>query len=212
MARSATADVIEGFRFEVLFLNFERFSLFPVGQTDDESRAGFSEVTLPRVNVKERTYRENISPTSVIKGAGLTSYEPVTMRRGKVNDNRSLYQLIDTVVNAASIVSPSTAVISDAGIIPVYNPDYRIDFLIKVRDRSAQVRKSFFVFNAFPTSYKPGDDLNANDDKKLIEEITFTYENFIELNTDDLGALREEQDRALLRQVSAGVAAGVLGL
>jgi hypothetical protein len=118
---------------------------------------------------------------------------------------------MDRIVLSASVINNGSTILSDAGVIPVYDPDYRMDLLIKLKNRQGDLTKAFFIFNAFPTSYKPGDDLNASQEAKLIEEIVFSYENFIELENDDLNSLQDEQLRALAKQAAAGLAAGLLG-
>lgn len=196
MARSAKQDVFEKFRFRVVNINVENSPLNNVdSQQSDNFSAGFSEVTVPEARVTERKYRENIDPLTYIKSPGLVNYEPIVLRKGKTKD-RSFYNWYKKVNNDASAQGFYNELLSSQNFIPVHNVDFRKDIAIGLYDRQGTILKAWFVFNSFPIGYKGGDDLNAADDAKLIEEITLSYETVIELNEDSINGIRQEVDLA----------------
>lgn len=218
MARSSKADILDKFRFQVTFFDFNvnlsgQELVLDSGPlvTDNVFRSGFSEVTLPQVNIKERLYRENIDNVTYKKAAGLVTYEPVTLQKGKVEGNRAFYDWQNRIANAAASISPITTIVSDANFIPPQDTDYRKDLFIAVVDRQGAVQKAFFLFNAFPVSYQAGDALSAQDESKLIESMTVTYENFVELNDSNLDALNDEMNRAARQQLVSGALGLALG-
>ena len=184
MARSAEFDTLEKFRFDVVF--FDNQGLSSVSLSNQDSFVGgFTEVTLPKSVTKERTYRENIDPLMVKKAAGLTTFEPMTFRKGKVQVNEAFTKWQQIIVNSAAFISPITTIVSDTNFIPVYEADYRKDLLLRIYDRNGKVRKAYFIFNAFPIKYNPG-DMNSMEDGKVIEDLVVTYENFVELKNDEV--------------------------
>ena len=57
---------------------------------------------------------------------------------------------------------------------PPQSGTFRREVIIEVLDRECNTTKIWILFNAWPNSYKPGNDLNANSEEKLIEEIKTT--------------------------------------
>ena len=214
MARSATEDVYDKFRFKVTFIDLQPNGLTGSGAGtafNNTISAGFSEVTVPKVSINTRTYRENIDSPRRIKAAGLVAYEPVTFRRGKVTDNRELYNWLKLVNNDINTISPINDLLAAQNFIPVLPADYRRDVVIQLIDREGVTRRAWFLFNAFPKEYKGGNDFNATDEEKLIEELTIEYEAFVEAEDDTLDKLNEESNEAATTAALAGALAAVLG-
>ena len=69
--------------------------------------------------------------------------------------------------------------------------NFRKDVIIELLDREGEIVKGWYLFNAWPSSYKPGDDLDASSDQKLVEEITLAYEFFLELEGGLVGFAKE---------------------
>ena len=153
------------------------------------SRAGFSEVVLPRQTISEITYRENNDAYRFIKVPGLVRYEPVILRRG-VTANRDLYDWLRQV-NDESVLLVTSNEITGNKKGPVQSENFRKDVVVEVLDREGNPVKGWYLFNAWPSSYKPGDDLNARGEEKLIEELTLTYEVFLELEGGLVGFAKE---------------------
>lgn len=209
MARSSTEDPVEKFRFRVTVIAVsptlsgavESAAAVAANQFGGEvgkfakqlrviSRAGFSEIILPKQTVSEITYRENIDAYRFIKVPGLVRYDPVVMRRG-VTLNRDLYDWIRQVNDELALLVTSGELSKDFKKGPIQSENFRKDVVIEVLDREGNPVKGWYLFNSWPTSYKPGDDLNASGEEKLIEEITLTYEVFLELEGGLQGFAKE---------------------
>lgn len=215
MARSSNLDAVEKFRFSVFVFNI---SFNPASLAQNFTgflRAGFSEVGLPRQNTSAIEYRENIDATHPQLIAGLTRYEPITLRRG-VTSSSDFFRWAKDVHNS----SVTTGILkgrSDS-TPPSEIEAYRRDVLIIVYGRGGaqqindptgvsqrlvnvagaattgfglssfgDAKKAWLLKDAWVSSYKPGDDLSAiEDDKKLIEEVELRYESFEEISLETL--------------------------
>lgn len=198
MARSSTVDPIEKFRFSVTVISIDLsvtsaidvFSSIAslAGQNDLRktgellaliNRAGFSEVELPGVEISEIRHRENIDAQRFIKLPGLATYKPVVFKRG-VTESKDLYNWYKLVNNELLLNNVSTELSINFLKAPNQNANFRKEVIITAFDRSGKSVKQWFLFNAFPISYLPGNTLDANSNEKLIEELSLTYEYFIE--------------------------------
>lgn len=220
MARSSTRDPVEKFRFIVTFLD-DSGSL--IGESissnlnfneEKTTRAGFREVTIPQATITEIIHRENIDGTRPIKVAGLASYEPVTLRRG-VTKNMQLYKWYRLVNDDASTINRFTEALSGLGNPPFQEPRYRKEVLISSINRAGDFVKHWLLINAWPSGYKGGDDLDATSDSILVEEMTLTYESFLEVTGNSISeALRSAESQAeesTKRQAAAGLISTLLG-
>lgn len=203
MARSSKVDPVERFRFRVTVVAVDP-SLTGVVETIASvagnntlkktfailSRSGFNEITLPKANVSEMPYRENIDNLRFSKIPGLVKYDPITLRRG-VTINRDLYDWYRLINEEIALLSAAQELNQNAKFIPRQSENYRKDIVIEVLDRSGKAIKGWYLLNAWPVSYKPGNDLNASADEKLIEEMTLTYELFLELEGGIEGLAKE---------------------
>ena len=204
MARSSKEDPIEKFRFRVTVIALdisvtaavESLAGLSSGGTFFKerlaliSRAGFSQVSLPKVNVGEMSYRENIDNLRSIKVAGLVKYDPITLSRG-VTKNRDLYDWFRLVNDELALLSVAGELTRDVAFSPAQSDNYRKDVIIEVLNRKGEPTKAWYLFNAWPTAYVPGNDLDANSEEKLVESITLTYEHFIELEGGAEGFAKE---------------------
>jgi phage tail-like protein len=201
MARSSKEDPVEKFRFRVTVVAvtlgataFESLSR----KTAVLSRLGFSEITLPKVTMNEMTYRENIDNQRSIKVPGLAKYEPVVLRRG-VTTNRDLYEWFRLVNEELALLVMTNELVKDAKYTPAQSDNFRKDVIIEVLDRKGEPVKAWYLFNAWPSSYIPGNDLNASSEEKLVEEVTLTYEFFLELEGGLAGLGKELAKGALIQ-------------
>lgn len=220
MARSSSTDPIEKFRFQVLFLE-DSGSILGNAQTtsininqNNSNRAGFSEASLPAATVNSITYRENLNGNRPIQHPGIASYEPVVLRRG-VTSNNELYQWYKLVNDDAGSLNRFSDAIAGLGAIPFNEPRFRKDVLISSIDRTGKFVKHWFISNAWPSSYKGGDDFDSSLDAILLEEMTLTYESFVEVKGATIDeALRDVQNQAndsTRRQAAAGAISTILG-
>lgn len=204
MARSSNADPVEKFRFRVTVIALD---LSVTGGLDTiaglsgsgtffkekfavVARAGFSQVTLPKAEIGEMTYRENIDNQRSIKVPGLVKYDPVTLSRG-VTDSRDLYDWYRLVNDELALLSVANELSRSTSKTPIQNDNFRKDVIIEVLNRKGDPVKAWYLFNAWPTTYAPGNDLDANANDKLIESLTLTYEHFLELEGGIQGLAKE---------------------
>lgn len=190
MARSSVNDPIERFRFQVtIFDNMANLltkgtaTIGTVQDNDLLARGGFSEVTIPKVSIKEILYRENNHGNSPMKIAGLATHDPITLRRG-VTNSRNLYNWYKLVNNDASTLNKFQAGLTGLGAAPFQNASYRREVLISALDRKGQFVKHWLLYNAWPSGYKGANDFDAKASEIAIEELTISYEVFLEVTGD----------------------------
>jgi len=210
MARTSSIDPVEKFRFRLTVISID---LSILGALDTASgllrnasgknnpfgvitRAGFSEIQLPKVTVNEMSYRENIDNQRFSKGPGLAKYEPITLFRG-VTENRDMYDWYRLVNDEVALLAVAQELSRDSKIGPVQSENFRKDIIIEVLDREGNPVKAWYLFNAWPSGYKGGNDLNASSEEKLVEELTLTYEFFLELEGGPGGFAKEIAKGAL---------------
>lgn len=201
MARSATQDPVERFRFKVLviedILASQGMNLIQAikGEQVKQIGAGFSEITIPKADITEINYRENLHANRFIKKPGLTRYEPVVFKKG-VTNTRELYNWYKLVSNDAIGYSAASQVIGALQIPPTYPAQFRKDLLITSMDRSGTPVKSWVLLDAFPTGYKGANDFDSSSNEKLIQELTVVFEAMVEISGEDLQQLTDEADSA----------------
>lgn len=210
MARSSSEDPVDKFRFKVTVIaasptlngGIETLAaLATTASTDSKvqeyakslsviSRAGFSDIILPRQTMSEISYRENVDAYRFIKVPGLVRYEPVVLKRG-VTSSRDLYDWLRQVNDETLLLVTAGELTSNIKKGPKQSENFRKDMIIEVLDREGNSIKGWYLFNTWPTSYKPGDDLSSRGEEKLIEEATLTYEVFLELEGGLKGFAKE---------------------
>jgi len=188
MARTASVDAIEKFRFNVYILNI---ALDPVSFATNFIgflRGGFSEVSIPRQSTGAIEYRENIDSAHPILIPGITKYDAVTLKRG-VTENSDFFRWANQVHDPNQVIATAIQRLrGDPNEAPPSDSlNFRRDILIVAYDRSGSPKKGWLLRDAWVSSYKPGDDMSASEDSsKLIEEIELKYESFEELTLEAL--------------------------
>lgn len=204
MARPSDSDPLEKFRFRVTVISLDlsvdaavtTIASLSGGGTAAANlailtRSGFSKIApLPKATVKAMTYRENIDNLRSIKVPGLVTYNDVTLSRG-VTDSRNLYDWYRLVNEEVALLNVANEFSRDQNFVPIQSDTFRKDVVIEILDREGEPKKAWYLFNAWPSSYTPGDSLDASDETKLVEELTLTYENFIELEGGPDGLAKE---------------------
>lgn len=215
MARVATSDPYDKFRFRVTILQniemtFSSSTVSDAADSDLFQRAGFSEVSIPKANVTEIKYRENVQGQNFIKKPGLVTYDPISLRRG-ATDSKDFFNWYRAVNNDGSTINVFTEALAGASFIPFQDPNFRRDLVISVLDREGNYTKHWLLFNAFPVSYKGGNDLDSKADEKLIEELAITYEGFVEVVADTiLDAINRVKNEGI-HAAGKSAAAGAIG-
>lgn len=177
MARSAAVDPLEKFRFQISWS----------ADGDSESttlvRLGFHDVQMPKRSTTKGTYREGLDPDVPQTFAGLSSMEDVVMSRGAIiNDpNGELYKW------ASAVHNPTTGHVGREAL-GARSPDaasntYRKDVTIDMLDREGNIARRWTIYQAWPSTFNPGSDLNADEDgEKSLESLTLSYEDFQEID------------------------------
>lgn len=219
MARSATEDPIERFRFKVLIIEdilaSQGANLLAAIKGNTQATqigGGFSEITLPKAESTVITYRENIHATRFIKKPGLTRYDPIILKKG-VTTNSNLYEWWKLVNNDAIGYSITAEIVGNAlQIPPVYPANFRKDLMITSLDREGNAVKSWVLLEAWPVSYKGGNDLDAQASEKLISEIGLTFEAMVEISGEKLSELTDQADQAAANaSIAAALGIGFSG-
>lgn len=175
MARSSIVDPLEKFRFAVSWSND--------GGSENTAltRLGFHDIQMPKRTTNKISYREGIDPDINQKAAGISDMEDVVMSRGVIIDDQAneFYKWMSSVHNPTSGHESREALgarKSDAAAA-----QYKKDVTVQMLDREGNVARQWTLFNAFPTQFTPGSDLNAGEDgEKALESMTLTYEDFKE--------------------------------
>jgi len=175
MARSSKVDAVEKFRFTVSY--------------DGMTRAGFSEVSVPKYTVTKGEYREGNAPDNVQLFPGLTRCEDVVMSRGLTN-NQDFYAWLKLVFDPAQLPGGLPQAGQGPDATPLGNPaEYRKDLTITLHHRNGQPIKQWLLYNAWPVAMQPGSDMNATEDgEKSLEQISVGYESFEELQGSEISA------------------------
>ena len=195
MARSATRDPVEVFRFEVRIISLSLSpSQIPRAVKNKGLqfiRAGFATVTTPEVTHGVMTYRDNLDNYAPRKIPGLAKFNQITLTRGVLpapannvvsTGNKDFYGWVSTVASfnpAQSIISEVTG--TSRNNIVRQTQDFRKDMIIIQRDREGKAAKRWYILNAWPVVYKGGSDLDAASEVKSVETLTLEYEIAFEL-------------------------------
>ena len=177
MARSSVVDLLEKFRFAVSWTS--------AGDSEGTSlvRLGFHDVQMPKRATNKISYREGIDPDINQLAPGLSTMEDVVMSRGAIitDSNGEFYKWISAVHNptAGHVGRESLgARASDAA-----SHKFRKDVTVQMLDREGNTARQWILYNAWPSNFVPGSDLNAAEDgEKSMEQMTLSYEDFKELD------------------------------
>lgn len=186
MARSAANDPLEKFRFQV---DFTIPNSAGTGAGTAMTRTGFHDCQMPKRTTNKIAYREGQHPDINTQSAGLTAFEDVAMSRGVIAGDSAaandLYNWMSRVHKpTASDRAPGSAQESDGAL------GYRAEVVIKMLDRTGKCVRAWTLYQAWPTAFNPGSDLNAGEDgEKSLEGLTLGYEDFQEMSVDATGAV-----------------------
>lgn len=177
MARSALNDPLTKFAWSVDIPGF--------------TRAAFSSMSMPSYMITPKTYAEggqHWAPKSI---PDKFEYQPIKLERGVTNDtsfSKWAASMIDVYTNGKAAANSSSTKLF--GAIPSSmnainsefngeNINYRKDIRIDHVNRAGQVEVSYFIYGAYPISYRPGSDFDAMaDDGVSIDSLTLGYDSF----------------------------------
>ena len=175
MARSAVSDPLEKFRFLIAWTNDTG------SEATSLSRAGFHDVQMPKRSTTKISYREGIDPDINQLAPGLSTMEDVVMSRGVIasDENNEMYKWMSAVHKPTAGHVGRDALSARASDAAANN--YRKDVTVQMLDREGTVVRQWTLFQAFPTNFIPGSDLDAGEDgEKSLEQLTLAYEDFKE--------------------------------
>ena len=206
MARSASTDPVESFRFELKIVSLslapnQVFQGLQNGGLSQFARAGFTTCTIPESTTTVTEYRENVDNFSFKKIPGLTRFNDITLTRGVITppnqsllnvdtqfssrdtaDGNDFYKWVRQVASFnPALATAQTLSGTTRNTILKQSQDFRKDMIIIMRDRNGNVARRWFLLDVWPTGYKGGSDLDANSETKSMESLTLTYEIAFEL-------------------------------
>lgn len=181
MARSASVDPLERFRFEV------RWSNDGTSENTSLVRLGFHDIQMPKRTTTKVSYREGIDPDINQLSAGLSTMEDIVMTRGVIikDENGEFYKWM-SAIHKPTAGHVGRDALNARGKAALNN--YKKEVIIKLLDREGNVARQWVLYNAFPVHFVPASDLNAGEDgDKAMEQLTLAYEDFKEIKADGSG-------------------------
>jgi phage tail-like protein len=133
--------------------------------------AGVSRVSALRRRTQVVDHREGGEPSTQRRSPGLTTYEPITLERGRTHD-ADFEQWANKVWNLGSGAGSEVSL-----------RDFRKDIVIELFNEAGQMVMAFQVFRCWPSEYVALADLEANDGAVAFESLTLEHEGW-ERDTD----------------------------
>jgi phage tail-like protein len=121
---------------------------------------GISSVSALRRTTEVTSHREGGSTSVSRKSPGWTEYEPITLHRGRTQDN--------------AFEEWANQVASLGGAVPT--AEFRKDVLIELYDETAQLVLAYKVYRCWVSDYQALSDLDANGNAVAIEQIKLENE------------------------------------
>lgn len=185
MARPRNQDFLRNMRFFVQVVDLGGTgAVDTLGTGNDPAKppaqvpkTGFSAITMPELTVENVEYREG-HRLYAMKFPGNTTVNDITMSRGVSGKDTAFYDLIMRVVEGGGEYRADLSILhygreatqpgqsqpgkqaSLANLAAVPNP------------------RTILVYEAFPTRYKPGSDLDGSSSDVSIMEVDFAFEHF----------------------------------
>lgn len=197
MARSATKDTLEKFRFGLTWSNDGSLGLFTEQEqggeiktiSTDLAKAGFHDIQMPKRTTNKIQYREGGDPDIYSVSAGLTTMEDIVLSRGLMSTADAFKEMFawSQLIHSTNDTDSTLSYTLDKVKKPTGNNEYRKEVWIWMYNRDGTKARAWKLFNAFPVGFVPGSDLNASEDgEKSLEQLTLAYEDFMEVKiTDD---------------------------
>lgn len=202
MARVATSDPLEKFRFTIYELstvdntesitNIAGEAITSSTAPTQTNLAGFTTAQLPKTTTSKITYREgdNLNNLSSLS-PGLSSTEDIVLTKGLVSrlsgdgadtGNSSWFYIWASSVTIHG-TTDSEFNFKDGSKASSVSDLTRKNLLMLMKDRTGRTARAWKIYNAFPVQFTPGSDLDASaDDSKSVESLTLAYESFEEVS------------------------------
>lgn len=180
MARPVAQDFLQTMRFQVIADKLDGNDPFQCAQ---RTEAGFTTCSIPTLSIEPVEYKEG-TMIYTQKQPGIPSVDDVTLQRGVARVDTSFWKWMMTVVEGDNTTTGN----------------YRTDIHIFQFDRSSSLlgeypllgtnatnttvlntdtaARIYHLRECFPTSVKPGGDLDASAAEISLQEMTIALENF----------------------------------
>ena len=200
MARPASSDPIDNFRFRVFAFNNPlsglgssiSSGLNALAQGDlaaymDLTTVGFFECTLPEQTTSYSQYRELNEPSRNTKRRSKTSFSNVSLRSGVTSSDSSFYKWACKAHNPSLLTSINRNINQLAPFkVTGDSPFYRKDLVVEALGKDGEVVKRWYIIDAAVANYKPG-AFNTREGELLIQSLELVCESCIEiLSIDDI--------------------------
>jgi phage tail-like protein len=126
--------------------------------------AGVSRVSALRRRTQVVDHREGGEPSTQRRSPGLTTYEPITLERGRTHD-AEFENWAGKVWNLGSGAGTEVSL-----------GDFRKDIVIELFNEAGQLVMAFKVFRCWPSEYVALGDLEANNGTVAFESLTLEHE------------------------------------
>src|SRR5690606_7490281 len=148
-------DPLERFRFAV--------SWSSSGDSEGTAlvRLGFHDIQMPKRSTTKISYREGLDPDINQLAPGLSAMEDVVCGRGVIitDANDEFYKW------ASAVHNPTTGHVGREALSArpanAAANKYRKDVTIQMLDREGNVARQWTLYQAWPSNFVPGSDLNA---------------------------------------------------
>ncbi len=127
--------------------------------------AGISRVSGLRRVTEVVTMRDGADPSTEHRMPGRTTYEPITLERGRTHDP-------EFEAWARKVWNPGAGPGSESSLA-----DFRKDIIIELLNEAGQLVMAFLVYRCWPSMYEALGELDANGDGAVaIETLTLQHE------------------------------------
>lgn len=126
--------------------------------------AGISEVSGLRRRTEVITYREGGDASIVRRSPGLTTYDPIVLKRGRTHDT-AFEQWANKVWNFGAGMGTEVSL-----------KDFRKDIIIELYNEAGQLVMAYKVYRCWPSEYVALSSFNANYTTVAIESLTLQHE------------------------------------
>jgi phage tail-like protein len=131
---------------------------------DGRHVAGVSRVSALRRRTQVITHREGGGPSMQRRSPGVSSFEPITLERGRTHDPE-FEQWANRVWNLGAGLGSEVSL-----------RDFRKDIVIELMNEAGQVVMAFHVFRCWPSEYTALGELEANEGAVAFESLTLEHE------------------------------------
>ena len=190
MARAATSDYLQSFRFHVDILrgiipglprlDDDVGTLFDETVTDaNKPAAGFNACSLPELSLSEGEYKEGTF-LYTRKQPGIPSMSSITLSRGVTRKSNAFYLWMRATAEGLGEYRENIRIQHMARDGALFRDAKNDDGVSagKINMANATPVRTYTLYHAYPTRFKSGTDLDGTSSEISIQELEFSYEYF----------------------------------